>query len=345
MAVFASKSASYVFNHVFDFNLKGKTVLVKPNFINEMPSSSGVTTSVNLVKRLVLFLKSRGAKVIVAESGLENTSMIFRKLGVNKLPCKVLNLDACARVKVKSRTNLCFSEFNLPRVVLDADFIVSFAKLKTHALTTVTLSVKNLFGFLGKAERQLAHVRGLNESIVDLFSCFNDRVIGLVDGVIALDGKIGPVNGTPRKLGLVIGSLDPVSCDSLCCALIGAKKVTHLMLSSSNKLGSLNYALSGISLVDYKASFSLPPSYFAFLSKLLSRYRKKKPFLCNPSNCVKCYSCVNNCPVNAISKDLSFDYRKCIGCMICIESCKHSALGYKLSFPASVIHPVLKKLR
>lgn len=345
MVVFASKSSSYVFSHVFDFNLRGKTVLIKPNFVNDMPSSSGVTTSVSLVKRLVLFLKSRGAKVIVAESGLENTSLIFAKLGVNKLPCKVLNLDVCTRVKIKSRTSLCFSEFNLPKVVLDADFIVSFAKLKTHSLTTVTFSVKNLFGFLSRAERQLAHIRGLNESIVDLFSCFNDKVIGLVDGVIALDGKMGPVNGTPRKLGLVIGSLDPVSCDSVCCSLIGAKRVAHLRLASDNKLGSLRYELSGISLVDYKQSFSLPPSYFALLSKLLTRYRKKRPFLCNPINCVKCYSCVNNCPVSAISKDLVFNYKKCIGCLVCIESCKHGALGYKLSFPASVVHPVLKKLR
>ena len=82
-----------------------------------------------------------------------------------------------------------------------------------------------------------------------------------------------------------------------------------------------------------------------FSSKFLSFYRKKKPFLKNPDNCVKCLSCVNNCPVKAISVKngkITFDYNKCINCMVCIESCKYNALSYKLGFPAKIIHPLLK---
>ncbi|MFA5406157.1 MAG: DUF362 domain-containing protein [Candidatus Nanoarchaeia archaeon] len=333
MAVYSSKKPEEVYGKLFS-DVKGKRVIIKPNLVTDLPANSGVTTDLRLVSKLIKFLKGRGAKVIVAESGLAHTDSIIKKL---KPSFKVVNLDNCDRVPVKSLTGLILKEFRLPKIVVEADLIISFAKMKTHALTTVTLSIKNLFGLLCQGERKKSHVQGLNESIVDLFSAL-PKVVGLVDGLIALDGKFGPVSGSPRKVGLVIGSTDPLACDSYCAKLMGANpnKITHMRLCAKNCLGSFDDT-------DVKGlSFDLPPFFMPLASKLLERYRRRKPYLMSPDNCVKCLECVNNCPVKAISKSIEFDYNKCIGCMVCVESCKHKALGYKLSLPTRVIHYLFK---
>jgi len=350
MKVYASENPAYVFKKVLDMNLKGRRVLIKPNLVNDMPSTSGVTTDLKLVRQLIAYLKRKGARVLVGEYSIEDTQSVFDKLKVNELPCKVINLKKDKWIKVKSRTGLVFKELFLPEAALNADLIISFAKLKTHSLTTVTLSIKNLFGLFNRGSRSKAHIKGLNESIIDILSCFNrKKVIGFVDGVIALDGKFGPIKGTPRRVGLVVGSKDLLSCDSFCAELMGAnpRKITHLRLCAEKGLGEIDYKLIGVGINDYRQSFNLPLSFFYLGSKLLRFYRRKKPYLKRPDKCVKCLSCINNCPVKAVSmnNNVSFNYEKCIECMVCLESCKYGALSYDLKFPASIIHPFYKFLR
>ena len=41
---------------------------------------------------------------------------------------------------------VCMKCFGLPRTVLEADFLVSMPKSKTHCWSAVTLSMKNMFG-------------------------------------------------------------------------------------------------------------------------------------------------------------------------------------------------------
>jgi len=349
MKVFASSKPLSVYKKIIDLNLNNKRVLIKPNLVTNINSKKGVTTDLILIKKLVNYLQSKGAVVTVGELPIDHKIDVLKELGFYKLPCKVINFRDEKWIKVKSKTGLVLKELILPESALKADLIISFAKLKTHALTTVTLSIKNLFGLLNSGERRKAHVKGLNESIVDILSCFDkEKIIGLVDGLIALDGRLGPINGSPRKVGLIIGSKDLLSCDSFCTDLIGGnpKRVKHLILCSKYKLGEINYDLEGIKLFDYKQKFNLPPSFFYLSNKLLNYYRKKKPYLIT-KNCVKCKSCVNNCPTGAITlnDEIRFDYKKCIGCMVCLESCNYKAISYKLSLPARVIHPIYKRLK
>ena len=60
----------------------------------------------------------------------------------------------------------------LPAELLQADFIVSMPKLKTHHWAVMTGSMKNLFGGVPGAvygwPKNLLHFRGIDNSIVDL---------------------------------------------------------------------------------------------------------------------------------------------------------------------------------
>ncbi len=60
----------------------------------------------------------------------------------------------------------------LARTVLEADFVVSMPKVKTHHWSGVTLSMKNMFGVVPAAKygwpKNILHWKGIQESILDV---------------------------------------------------------------------------------------------------------------------------------------------------------------------------------
>jgi len=60
-----------------------------------------------------------------------------------------VDLNHDGLIKVSTRANYTgLGHLWLPRTVLEADFIVSMPKVKTHHWAGVTLSMKNLFGIV-----------------------------------------------------------------------------------------------------------------------------------------------------------------------------------------------------
>ncbi|OGX20013.1 MAG: hypothetical protein A3K54_00535 [Omnitrophica WOR_2 bacterium RBG_13_44_8] len=57
-------------------------------------------------------------------------------------------------------------------------------------------------------------------------------------------------------------------------------------------------------------------------------------------HCIQCATCIQACPVKAISlknKRMVFDYKKCISCFCCQESCPNAAIKVKKSLLAKII--------
>ena len=129
-------------------NLNGdEKILIKPNFVNDSPAESGVTTDPRILRSLIEILRSEGFEDIsVGESSIENTEEVFQALGITKLEmlgAKVINFDAVQDgwVAVESPLGLALKRFRVARVARDCDLIISVAKMKTHWYAGVTLSV------------------------------------------------------------------------------------------------------------------------------------------------------------------------------------------------------------
>ena len=120
----------------------------------------------------------------------------------------------------------------LPRTVLDADFLVSMPKIKTHHWSGVTLSMKNMFGVVPGARygwpKNILHWKGIQESILDLCATVPVHFV-IADGIVAMEGN-GPLNGTPRRLGTIVLADDPVAADATCARLMGfePERITHI---------------------------------------------------------------------------------------------------------------------
>jgi len=224
---------------LFALDLRGKTVLLKPNLVEHIPGVE-VNTDPLLVGAAADAFLEIGAKevviaegpghqrdtyLVVADSGLEE------QLRLRRLRFVDLNRDEIVRVPLKIRFTGLDSVW-LPRTVLTADFIVSMPKVKTHHWAGVTLSLKNMFGVMpGVAygwPKNVLHWKGIDRSVLDINAAVPVNFV-IADGIIGMEGN-GPLHGVARNLGRIVLSDDSVAADFTCAQLMGLNpwRVPHL---------------------------------------------------------------------------------------------------------------------
>jgi uncharacterized protein (DUF362 family) len=57
-------------------------------------------------------------------------------------------------------------------------------------------------------------------------------ILNIIDGIIAMQGA-GPLNGTPKHLGLIAAGQDPIACEYLCCKLTGIDPASLPILTTA----------------------------------------------------------------------------------------------------------------
>ena len=215
---------------LFDLDLKGRTVLLKPNLVESIPGSE-VNTNPQLVGAATAAFLTLGAKRVLVGEGpghQRDTMLVLAETGFQtelrerRIRFVDLNRDEVMKVPLKTRfTGLEF--LWLPRTVLVSDFVVSMPKVKTHHWAGVTLSMKNLFGVVpGVAygwPKNPLHWRGIDRSILDINAAVPAQFV-IADGIIGMEGN-GPLNGSPRNLGRIVLADDPVAADFVCMRLMG----------------------------------------------------------------------------------------------------------------------------
>jgi len=107
--------------------------------------------------------------------------------------------------------------------VLDAELLVSMPKLKTHHWAGVTLSMKNLFGVVPGAvygwPKNVLHWAGIGASILDINATLEVPRFNIVDGIVGMEGN-GPIQGEPKRSGVLVFGADPVAVDATCARLM-----------------------------------------------------------------------------------------------------------------------------
>ncbi|MFC1739735.1 DUF362 domain-containing protein [Planctomycetota bacterium] len=201
------------------------SVLLKPNFLAPKSRRHAVQTDPAVIIETAKLLKDFGAKPFVADSpAWSNVFTCVKKLKLQeplrKLNVPVKQLDKPKRVRIgKAHTKLGISS-----IALDADVIINLPKLKTHQQLTASFAVKNMFGTVtGKQKAYLHFAKGKTqhrfaELLIEIYKFLNPALT-IVDAVIAMEGP-GPIKGTPKKLGCLIGSTEPIACETVCAKLI-----------------------------------------------------------------------------------------------------------------------------
>jgi uncharacterized protein (DUF362 family) len=237
---------------LFAINVRDKTVVLKPNLVDYIPGNA-INTHPLLVLAAAESFRRMGAKsVVVAEGpGLQrDTQLVLSQSGYQqslrdeRIRFVDLNRDELIRTPLRaSYTGM--RDLWLPRTVLEADFLVSMPKIKTHHWSGVTLSMKNMFGVVPGARygwpKNILHWKGIQESILDLCATVPIRFV-IADGIVAMQGN-GPLNGSPRPLGKIVLADDPVAADATCARLMGFEpdRIVHIS-EGSRFLGNSSLA-------------------------------------------------------------------------------------------------------
>ncbi len=214
----------------FDLPVRGKAVLLKPNFV-ESDSLGAINTHPAVVAAArECFLRLGARSVVVGEGpGHErDTEAIVEAIRLRDHLGKLsnifvdLNLDDVSRVALRTRAS-SLKELYFPRTVLEADFIVSMPKMKTHHWAGATLSLKNMFGIVPGGcygwPKNILHWAGIDKAILDINSTVRPD-FAIVDGIVGMEGN-GPIQGKPKKSQVLILGDDPVAVDATCARVMG----------------------------------------------------------------------------------------------------------------------------
>ena len=224
---------------LFPIDVRGKTVLLKPNLVDYIPGNA-INTHPLLVLTAAESFRRLGAKSVVVAEGpghQRDTQLVLSQSGYElclrheKIRFVDLNRDELIRTPLGAGYT-GMKHLWLPRTVLEADFLVSMPKMKTHHWSGVTLGMKNIFGVVPGARygwpKNILHWKGIQESILDLCATIPIHFV-IADGIVAMEGN-GPLNGNPRSLGKLVLADDPVAADATCARLMGfdPERVAHI---------------------------------------------------------------------------------------------------------------------
>ena len=221
-------------------DVRRKSVVLKPNLV-EFFADTSVNTDPRVVVAAADALRKLGASSVTVAEGpghRRDTEAVVIATGLRaalddaKLPFVDLNEAAVMRVPLATRyTDL--RELWVPRVLREADVVVSMPKLKTHHWVGVTLSLKNCFGCMpGRVygwPKDVFHVRNVPRSILDIAGAIRPS-LAIVDGIVGMQGD-GPLRGDSIAAGVLIVSRDPVAADVTAARVMGMEpeKIEYLM--------------------------------------------------------------------------------------------------------------------
>lgn len=210
--------------------VRGRRVLLKPNLVEFDPATAINSHSAVLAAAVEVFERLGARAVIVGEGPghRRDTMALAEEAGyssdVRNFDSRFVDLNRDDVAAVRPFAGL--KEIYLPQTALDADLIVSLAKMKTHHWAGATLSLKNLFGVVpgsvyGWPKNQL-HQIGIARCIAELHRIFSARSFAIVDGIVGMEGN-GPVQGNPKTAGVLVMGADLVAVDATCCRIMGIR--------------------------------------------------------------------------------------------------------------------------
>ena len=333
----------------------GSTVLIKPNLLSPCHPKEAITTHPSIIAAIIrLCLEAKAKRVWIGDSCAGNHAD-------DKLWEATGTADAVRQEggELKSFQPPIISvpcgdtALPVPAWWDEVDVFISVPKLKTHILTSVTCSLKNVYGLVSGGAKALFHRRypsplTMSSFLVDVHAALRPA-LSIVDAVMAMEGD-GPANGTPVNTGLILASDDAAALDACCASAYGFtwKDVPMIRMAHERGLGRVKpeeIEILGDGLSRLRRA-QLRPAHGRFLQKLpdslfrcvssAARFRLR---IVEP-DCVRCGICAETCAQGAISPSpggtFQIDDNKCILCMCCMESCPKHAV---------IIHAPLDALR
>jgi uncharacterized protein (DUF362 family)/NAD-dependent dihydropyrimidine dehydrogenase PreA subunit len=332
----------------------GMRVFVKPNLLLAVAPNKACTTHPEILIAVIRRLQKAGAEVSFGDlpggfhaGSTRNVHQVCEMSRVaeatgaelvtlEKHGFKLVNIPGAKKMK----------QIHAPRRLYQADAIINVCKLKTHMQAMMTCAVKNMFGMTTTQDRLIAHrfssYRDFSEALVDIYSGLPKPALNIADAVIGMEGT-GPTQGTPVKLGYLLGSADAVALDAVAAAAIGfqAHEIWTLEVARRRGIGTArlqDIEIVGERLEAVKKKVKRPSSaifmLMPFVTNPFNELTKVRPYIIR-ADCEACKKCAEVCPGKAITfpdRAGVIDNNRCLLCFCCHEICPYGAVDIKRPF-------------
>lgn len=342
--------------------IAGKRVLLKPNLLFCRKSDDPAAVHPAMITAVAEVLKEYSpCEITLMENpGTQRVKAIIDHMGIGpkleKLGIKYLDFSDYRELTLPE--NASFRNLKAAGEFENFDLTVDLAKAKTHAMMTLTLAVKNLFGLVDSADRIAWHLAvgsdfgRFADLLLDLYLTVNPR-INIIDGIIGMEGN-GPGSGTPVNSGFIAASGDALALDASVAEQLGVSEDLLMILERARTRG-LDFSFQNFGTIPEIRPFklpdppgrlnawgvTLPPFFKTGLRNLIG----SRPFL-NQEDCISCGRCVEVCPPRSLKlgrKKLPvFDLNHCIRCYCCQEHCPKGAIVTKVQLLTACLEKAVK---
>ena len=304
-------------------DVKGKTVLLKPNILSPKKPEFAICTHPVVVGAAVkIFVELGAAKVLVGESPAVASSIsAARATGmleqVEKNGGEWVEFNTSVQVPCPNGQIVKLLDFAEP--FTRADIVVSVSKLKTHQFMSYTGAMKNLFGLVVGLKKAKTHYRFADKKdfsayLTDLNIAANAQY-AIMDAIVGMEGQGGPGNGDPVKLGFLAVSDNILALDWVCSSIVGYNphQIPNLKcalergiwLKSPDDIQTVGCTPKELKPTSFKivkdasAAVTLQKMLPSFLNKMATLVFVKTPHF-NKKKCIRCGRCLEICPAQIL---------------------------------------------
>lgn len=225
------------------FVSSGDRVLVKPNMGWDRKPELAANTNPEIIARLVeLALEAGAKKVTVLDRTCNDARRCYANSGIEAAAsaagARVVHVDDERVTRVDLGGDV-LHEWDVYDEIADVDVRINVPIAKHHALSQLSLGMKNLMGCIG-GNRSRMHQQ-IHRSVVDLAAYFRPQLT-VLDAYRILTAN-GPTGGNPAdvtKLRVLCASADPVAVDTFGASLfgIGSDTLRSLEIGEQRGLGT-----------------------------------------------------------------------------------------------------------
>jgi uncharacterized protein (DUF362 family)/ferredoxin len=348
------------------------SICIKPNLLMPAPPEKAIITHpvfIEAVVELISEITGRPEDIIIADSFAPGIP--FTEKGINRVYEEAGLKDISRRTGCSLSYSTEYSTVPHPggkylkkveviKPVLESDIIINLPKFKTHNLTGITGALKNMFGIVPGFTKVGYHLRF--EELADFAGMLVDLsdiikpALNIMDGILGIEGDGPGRSGTPRKIGLIMVSEDPIVMDKVMGRIAGLDEDLNPFLEALKDRKNDYHDWENIEILGEKLEdniidgFKLPRTVGQkrliennFASRFIIPFLRNvlNPYPCaDPGKCDGCMTCREVCPRKVITYDgkkVNIDNSGCIRCFCCSEMCPRGAIEPKYSFIADMI--------
>lgn len=224
----------------------GNTVVVKPNMGWDRKPEYAANTHPVVIRTVVEEVLAAGARrVKVFDNTCNDPRRCYENCGIPAILKGMKNVDVRLvendRFKKTAINGRFLKEWPLYDDALSADVFINVPIAKHHALTGLTMGLKNMMGIMGD-NRGYIH-RSIEDALVDINSIVRSHLV-IIDATRILTAH-GPQGGNLKDvkvLNKVIASRDIVAVDAYTTTLFGMKPedISTTVTAHKRGMGEMN---------------------------------------------------------------------------------------------------------